>query len=70
MNPFGTSTSASAVISSVATSTTEYLGNFAPIFEFMIGLILAMALIAWLVSMFSHRGRGRDIDLDDTLMDI
>ena len=66
MNPFGSFD----VVGTVASSTTGYIVNFATLFEFMAGFILAIALIAFLVSLFAHRGGGADLTVDDTLMDV
>ena len=73
MNLFATGTSATTIMTSIASSTTTNLGTFAPIFEIMAGLILAMALIAWVVSLVAHRGNpqggGEGLDFDAILPD-
>lgn len=66
MNIFGSST-ASTIMGSVATSTTSYIVVFAPIFEIMAGIILAVFLITAIIGFFSHRGQG--VDFDDILPD-
>lgn len=70
MNIFGSSTSATAIMASVASSTSEQIVSLSAIFEVMAGILLAAALVAFVVNLFSHR-RGVDgLAVDDTLMDI
>ncbi len=70
MNIFGTSTSAASIMGQVASSTSEQIVSFSAIFEVIAGLLLAAALVAFVVNLFSRKGGGDGIALDDTLMDI
>lgn len=57
-------------MASVASSTSEQIVSLSAIFEVMAGILLAAALVAFVVNLFSHR-RGVDgLAVDDTLMDI
>jgi hypothetical protein len=70
MNPFPDGYSATDLMGSIASSTSSYIGDFAPVFEVMAGIILAMALVAFLVSLFAHRSGGEGINIDDTIMPV
>lgn len=50
-----------AIAGGLASSTTGYLGEFAPIFLLIAGLVLAMGIMEWLVSFFENR---RSVDND------
>lgn len=50
----------------IASSTTGYLGSFAPLFTFVLGLTLAIAVITALVGVI-HRGGSQQAIEDDTM---
>lgn len=52
MNPFGSFD----VPTLIASSTSDYLVTFAPIFTVIIGLVLAIALIVAIIEIFANRG--------------
>lgn len=48
-----------AIAGGLASSTTGYLSEFAPIFLLIAGLVLAMGIMEWLAGLIENR---RDID--------
>ena len=64
MDLFGSSSPASIV----ASSTTSYLAQFAPVFLLVGGVLLAMGIIGYMVGIL--RGGGGGIDFDDTMDDV
>lgn len=70
MNPFGSFD----VPGLIASSTTEYLSNFSPIFIAIIGLVLAIALIVSIIEIFANRGNpqqgsGTSVGYNDIIPD-
>jgi hypothetical protein len=52
---------AAQIVGVVASGTTSYLVSYAPVFLFVSGLVLALGVGAWLVSVFT----GKKIDVFD-----
>lgn len=63
MNPF----SNFDMIGNIASSTSGYIANFAPIFTFMAGLLIAMAVIAWLIGLSTGRTGRQTEGVDDRI---
>ena len=70
MNIFGSSTSATAIMAQVASSTSQQIVSFSAFFEVMGGILIAAALVAFLVNLFTHRRGADGLSVDDTLMDM
>jgi len=50
---------ASQIVTVVAQGATDYLVTYSPVFLFAAGIVLALGIIAWLVSLFT----GKKIDV-------